>query len=115
MQRIVCVYPKGMHLWYLSSPTPHLWLAVLWAQISGRLAWEQACPECTWPSSSLKRQPFKVGLARRRLMRDREPCALEGRRPMRPQCGAELSAWEGNRLAGRRRCLRRKTELVFEA
>lgn len=48
-------------------------------------------------------------------MRDREPCAPEGRRPMWPQCGAELSAWEGSRLAGRGRCLRRKTELVFEA
>lgn len=48
-------------------------------------------------------------------MRDRGPCALEGRRPMWPQCGAELSAGEGGRLVGRGRCLRRKTELVFKA
>lgn len=67
------------------------------------------------PGSGLKRQPFKVGLARSLVMRDRGPCALEGRRPMWPQCGAELSAWEGGRLVGRGRCLRRKTELVFKA
>lgn len=54
-------------------------------------------------------------MARILVMRDRGPCALEGRRPMWPQCGAELSAWEGGRLVRRGRVLRRKTELVFKA
>jgi hypothetical protein len=50
---------------------------------------------------SMKRQPFKAGLARSLVTRDREPCAPKGRRPTWPQQGPELPAWMGSGWQGR--------------
>ena len=47
--------------------------------------------------SAMKRQPFRAGLDKSRVMRDRSPVLCRGRWPPR---GAELPGWEA-RLAQR--------------
>lgn len=75
--------------------------------------WERGCPECTWPALVVKRQPFRAGLDRSRVTRDREACAPGGRGLAWPQCGPS-TAREGAACWERRRP-RGKTALVFEA
>lgn len=64
----------------------------------------------------MKRQPFKAGLDRSRVTRDREPCALERKEASAwPPRGAQLPGWEGRPALGKERRRGGKSKLVFEA
>lgn len=89
--------PQWQRRWALQLPAgaPRTHLARLWA---------------------MKGQPFKAGLDRSRVTRDREPCAPERKEASAwPPRGAELPGWEARPALGKGRRRGGKTELVFGA